>query len=420
MSGLVKAKEFKVEDSNVENLGGKEHKDAVKGVAAGAPEWRRHKEYGTGKILETNEAVKDGKGYKHHVEIWRIEKFKVKFWPREKIGEFFSGDSYIVLHTTNEERSDSEGMSKEAKKRAGDSKIQFDLHFWLGKDTTQDEMGTAAYKTVELDTLLEDVPVQHREVQGHESSLFLRIFSELYKCGGLRYQEGGVDSGFKHVEPEKYVPRLMHLKGKKKVRINQVNLSVDSLNSGDLFILDEGLKITTWVGNSAGMFEKNKGRETADAMRQSRAGKAVVVNIREDDDKGTDDVMHFFKAIGSNPNARIKTAEEGGKDDEEPEVAKSDKCSLWRISDASGSLKMTNEHHGIPSYGQFDSNDVFVFDAGFQLFVWVGKGATKLEKDEAIPNATKYLKEHNRPFHLAITRELQGAETNMFKTALQK
>jgi len=43
---------------------------------------------------------------------------------------------------------------KEAKK--------YDLHFWLGQNTTQDEAGTAAYKTVELDTLLGDVPVQHR------------------------------------------------------------------------------------------------------------------------------------------------------------------------------------------------------------------------------------------------------------------
>ena len=41
---------------------------------------------------------------------------------------------------------------------------------------SKDEYGTAAYKTVELDTYLDDAAVQHREVQGHESQMFLDLF----------------------------------------------------------------------------------------------------------------------------------------------------------------------------------------------------------------------------------------------------
>lgn len=40
----------------------------------------------------------------------------------------------------------------------------------------KDEYGTAAYKTVELDTYLDDAAVQHREVQGSESKRFLSLF----------------------------------------------------------------------------------------------------------------------------------------------------------------------------------------------------------------------------------------------------
>ena len=40
----------------------------------------------------------------------------------------------------------------------------------------QDEYGTAAYKTVELDTYHDDKAIQHREVQGYESNSFKHLF----------------------------------------------------------------------------------------------------------------------------------------------------------------------------------------------------------------------------------------------------
>ena len=54
----------------------------------------------------------------------------------------------------------------------------YNLHFWIGQESTQDEYGAAAYKTVELDTYLEDKPIQHREVQGFESKIFKSYFED--------------------------------------------------------------------------------------------------------------------------------------------------------------------------------------------------------------------------------------------------
>ena len=49
-------------------------------------------------------------------------------------------------------------------------KLSYDVHFWIGRHSSQDEYGTAAYKTVELDDKLGGRAVQHREVDASARS----------------------------------------------------------------------------------------------------------------------------------------------------------------------------------------------------------------------------------------------------------
>jgi len=373
---MLKPKEYKLDETNAAKLGSDEDRAVKKGSAQKEPAWK-------------------GAGQKVGIEIWRIEKFKVVAWPKDLYGSFYSGDSYIVLNTYKEQGKDA---------------LKWDLHFWLGQHTSQDEAGTAAYKTVELDTLLDDGPVQHREVMGHESDLFLSYFPN------IRMMEGGVDSGFKHVEPEKYECRLLHLKGKKRVRTMQVDKTVASLNSGDVFILDNGLEVFKWEGKSCGMFEKNKGREVVDAIKTERKGKVRIANIREGDKD--EDSKKFFSLLGGSIDSPIKSAEQGG-DDKEAEEQGHRTRQLWRLSDASGKMEFSKISEGNAiKKSQLDGNDVFIFDAGAEIFAWIGKGASDKEKYEAMVYAQQYLVKNKRPLFLPISRILQGGENPKFNEAI--
>lgn len=368
---MLKPKEYNVADSNIALLGSDLEKQVKKAAAETETAWKN-----AGKAVG--------------LQIWRIEKFKVVSWPKEQHGSFFSGDSYICLNTYKKKDSD---------------KLLFNVHFWLGKHTSQDEAGTAAYKTVELDDLLGGDPIQYREVQEHESDEFLKLFPK-----GIKLMEGGVDSGFKHVEPEKYNPRLLHLKGSKKVRCTQVDLKRDSLNSGDVFILDQGLTIYQFNGKKAGPMEKQKGAQIARSIKDERKALPKLI-VLEEGEKG-EDAVAFWKFLGG--EGPIKTAEEGGSDAEaEKEMSKIRK--LFRLSDETGKMEFTLVAEGNAiKKSQLESKDVFIFDAGSDVYAWVGKGASKDEKKQALGQAQNYLTKYKRPAWLPIVRVLEGMEAETF------
>ncbi|CAG7731864.1 unnamed protein product, partial [Allacma fusca] len=152
--------------------------------------------------------------------------------------------------------------------------LSWDIHFWLGKDTTQDEKGTAAIKAVELDDMLGGLPVQYREVQEYESPAFLSCFK-----GGVRYVPGGVQSGFKHYNPDDAPNRLFQVKGKRNVRVREVECSVRSMNKGDCYVLDTPKKIYVYVGRYSKRTERLKAIQAANQIRDQDHGGRIKIHM---------------------------------------------------------------------------------------------------------------------------------------------
>jgi len=364
---MNKPKEINYKDTNVAGLGGKEHKGLVKSVASKAPEW------------------KDA-GSKEGIQIWRIEKFQVIPWPVKKYGKFHTGDSYIVLHTY-----------KDPEKKGS---FKYNVHFWLGTHTTQDEAGTAAYKTVELDTLLGDLPVQYRQVQLYETKEFTKLFKK-----GLTYLDGGVDTGFNHVKPKEYKPRLMQFKAngqKGAVRVSQVDMKLGSLNKGDVFLLDNGLELIQWNGDQSSAWERRKALTVVQSIKDDRLGRAKLRVLDGDEDDPV-----FWDLLGGKGQVAAAT----------PDVKVAAKPpKLFEVSDATGSIQVT----AVPvARSSLDTDEVYLLDANFRVYIWLGKNASKKEISSAMPLAMKYLKNSGCPGFTPITRVLEGKEPKSFLKVLE-
>jgi len=342
------------------------------------------------KYAAETEVAWKGIGQTSGLQIWRIEKFQVVAWPEKDYGSFFDGDSYIVLKTV----------------KVNDA-LKWDVHFWLGEFTTQDEAGTAAYKTVELDDFLGGYPVEHREVQGHESKLFKSYFPK-----GLTILKGGVDTGFTHVVAASHRTRLLHIKGTtKQVTAREVPLSSSSLNSGDVFLLDTGLTVYQFMGSRAGIAEKAIITQLARSLDDERGGQVTIHVISESDMNNTDEPTTAFWQLLGGRVASIRSASEGGSD-AKPTVTKA----MYQLSDASGSLKITE----VPfSRANLSGNDVFLIDVGSEVFVWVGNASSHEERRHALQYGQTYLNKQGKPAYTPVCRVMQGGENEVLLAHLQ-
>uniref|UniRef100_A0A8C7K3H8 Gelsolin n=1 Tax=Oncorhynchus kisutch TaxID=8019 RepID=A0A8C7K3H8_ONCKI len=292
-------------------------------------------------------------GQQAGLQVWRIEKFDLVAVPENLYGSFYTGDAYLVLNTI--------------KQRSGN--LQYDLHFWLGDFCTQDESGAAAIFTVQMDDYLGGKPIQYREVQGHESKVFLGYFK-----AGLKYLKGGVASGFKHVVTNEVVmQRVLQVKGRRVVRATEVPVSWDSFNQGDCFILDLGSEIYQWCGSQSNRFEKLKATQVAKGIRDNeRSGRARVYVCDEGAERDK-----MIEVLGDKSDLP-----EGSSDDIKADASNRKMAKLYKVSNGSGDMAMSMVAAENPfSQSALESSDCFILDHGSdgKIFVW------KVHQEDGLP-----------------------------------
>lgn len=403
-AGLVHLKEYDIEDSNVELIGSDIDHQVKYNSAATEPAWQE---------------VGQGPG----LFIWRIEQFEVIPWPKSKHGQFYDGDSYIVLHTY-------------AVGKGEDEKLVHEIFFWLGSHTSQDEAGTAAYKTVELDEYLRGAATQHREVQRAPSRDFLALFPR------LSIMSGGVRSGFRHVEEDaeqkEVVQTLLRVfrtervgAGASGMIVHEVEPAWKSLDDGDVFVLDVGDKIWVWQGRDCSPMEKAKAAQVVHDMTQAKHVDVEVVS-QADSGSGAGRVIALLGGDQDTPRhglRRPRPLDTGAAQKRSPPSSGSEadqqRKKLFRLSDAAGDLSFNLVKDGPAlSMGDLDGNDVFLLDDGGQaIWVWEGQGASRAERSSWLRVARRYIQyiqdAQQGAYLIPLAKVSQGNETRGFLQAVE-
>lgn len=193
--------------------------------------------------------------------------------------------------------------------------------------------------------------------------------------------------------------------------LTQMPLSKSSLNAGDSFILIANpSSVWVWHGGAANPDEKARSNRLAENM----CTEGTVQTL--DQGAADDEAIDFWAYLG---DGEIQEADEGDElveefapllfklpddPDEEPiQVAKAEKV---HVRFGAPSLKLDRSH--------LDEKDVFLLDAGWELFLWIGENSDRSEKLAAIAKADAYCKEDPRTSDLPFTIVKSGYETFSF------
>ncbi|KAJ6628991.1 hypothetical protein lerEdw1_014697, partial [Lerista edwardsae] len=233
------------------------------------------------------------------------------------------------------------------------------------------------------------------------------------------YKKGGVASGMNHVETNVYnVKRLLHVKGKRHVRAAEVEMSWDSFNVGDVFLLDLGKIIVQWNGPQSNKQERMKGMLLAKDIRDRERGGRAEIGVVEGDNEGVS--PDLMKVLESELGERPQELQPAVSDEVVDQQQKSN-ILLYRVSDSGGKMQVTEEAQRPLVQEMLNHDDCYILDhGGLKIYVWKGKGATKMEKQTSMTKALEFMKMKGYPSSINLETVHDGAESAMFKQLFQK
>nr|XP_020141080.1 villin-like protein isoform X3 [Microcebus murinus] len=339
-----------------------------------------------------------GKGLpaiKSHRElhIWIIENLKMVPVPEKAYGNFFEEHCYIILHVPQGPKPTQAASS--------------DLHFWVGKEAGAEAQGAAGAFVQRLQEALGGQAVQHREAQGHESHCFLSYFRK-----GIIYRKGGLASDLKHVETNVFnIQRLLHIRGRKHVSATEVELSWNSFNKGDIFLLDLGRVMIQWNGPKTSISEKSRGLTLTRSLQERERGGRARIGVVHDEAEATD-LMQIMEAVlgcragsvrAAMPNKSITQLQKAN-------------VRLYHVYEKGEDLVVQELATRPLTQDLLQEEDCCILDqGGFKIYVWQGRKSSPQDKKAAFTWAAGFIRAKGYPTYTNVEVVNDGAESAAFQ-----
>ncbi|KAI8610103.1 hypothetical protein BC830DRAFT_1147349 [Chytriomyces sp. MP71] len=297
------------------------------------------------------------------LEAWMAVGSEMVVAPEAAQGLLYSSECYLFLY-------------EHLMGRPGNEKVTHEAYFWIGDDTKKTEQGTIAYAAIELEK--KHNARQIRVTQGHESDDFLQIFCSSYHATTPLDTHVVIRRGSHSTDT--YIDKVLYCIGgynEASVRGIQVDWNVASFNSGAVFLAITDRVGYLWVGDGAHGFEREAGVNVAKRLCDQ---KRIIQELCEP----ADFWVQFGVQRDQSPRdcyASVPYLLQKAK------FTGTFKRRLWRVSHVVNGGATAEE---IVPFTQRDleQTSVYILDAFFEVFVWVGRLATPKFRDIQLALAT--------------------------------
>jgi len=283
------------------------------------------------------------------LHIWFVKDHDKFELPEDEYGIFYDKLCYIIKYSV--------------RTRGGD--VKHAVYYWQGRKSSTEDRGTSSLLATEVTKGIGRSSLV-RVVQNKEPEHFLSHFL------GIMVVRKGTRETWDSKSTALYIIRGTNAFDTIAV---QTKTGAFSLNSNDCFVLDTPNTIYIWEGEGSNEFERKNAVECSqNALENSNSKQHIQV-------KEGSEPEEFWQALGGKGEYR-----------REPRLLKGDlKGRLFQCSDKTGVFKVFEIFNF--TQDDLDNDDVMLLDAFEEVFVWVGKNASKREREMANQVAKDYIKQ---------------------------